>query len=108
MKKSALMIALLFAPFVVVHAAEPTSAPAPTQMPAIHAEPLEPLAEPQIVAHRDCLRETGSHVRASAESGCLPDAGTAYTNGDISATGSATLGGALRNLDPAITITSHR
>ena len=49
-----------------------------------------------------CLTQTGSHIRAAAK-GCTA-LGHSYDQTDIARTGASTAGGALRLLDPAITV----
>ena len=82
--------------------AGPQSAPA-TDQPATatpaapkHASPIKP-------GDRQCIHDTGSLIPAK-KGECLPVTGRSYTKDDIDATGARTLGGALRRLDPAVTI----
>jgi len=51
--------------------------------------------------HRDCIRETGSHILPPPGK-CLPGPGSVYTQKDIQATGQPNIGAALRQLDPRI------
>jgi hypothetical protein len=48
-----------------------------------------------------CLKDTGSHLPPSAAT-CIP--GRSYSKSDIDATGATTVAGALRLMDPSITI----
>jgi hypothetical protein len=60
---------------------------------------------PVTSAHQDiagCLRGTGSHIPTSG-GGCSAF-GRSYSSEDINRTGYATAGGALRLLDPTVTI----
>jgi len=52
---------------------------------------------------RNCLHDTGSLIPAK-KGECLPVTGRTYSKSDIDATGAHTLGPALRDLDPAITL----
>lgn len=49
-----------------------------------------------------CLKDTGSRLPATGET-CIP--GRSYSKSDIDETGATTAGGALRLLDPSVTIT---
>ncbi len=49
-----------------------------------------------------CLQDTGSRLPAAGAT-CLP--GRSYSKNDIDNTGATTAGGALRLLDPSITVT---
>ena len=52
---------------------------------------------------RNCIRDTGSLIKPKPGQ-CLPVAGRTYTKEDIDRTGARTLGPALRDLDPSVTI----
>ncbi|HTC28905.1 hypothetical protein [Dyella sp.] len=52
---------------------------------------------------RSCIRDTGSLIKPKPGQ-CLPVAGNSYSKQDIDRTGARTLGPALRDLDPAITL----
>jgi hypothetical protein len=54
--------------------------------------------------NRACLQSTGSLIPAKPGT-CLPVAGRSYSSQDIRNTGSPTLGPALQQLDPSITVT---
>lgn len=83
--------------------AGPQSAPA-TDQPAATATPVAPKhASPIKPGDRQCIHDTGSLIPAK-KGECLPVTGRSYTKDDIDATGARTLGGALRRLDPAVTI----
>lgn len=72
-------------------------ADAASQPPASASQsPLKP-------GDRSCLQTTGSLIPAKPGT-CLPVAGRSYTAQDIRNTGSPTLGPALQQLDPSITI----
>ncbi|PXV58164.1 hypothetical protein SAMN04487785_105277 [Dyella jiangningensis] len=53
--------------------------------------------------NRNCLQSTGSLIPAKPGT-CLPVAGRSYSQQDIRNTGSPTLGPALQQLDPSITV----
>lgn len=53
--------------------------------------------------NRNCLQTTGSLIPAKPGT-CLPVAGRSYSAQDIRNTGSPTLGPALQQLDPSITV----
>jgi hypothetical protein len=52
---------------------------------------------------RNCVRDTGSLIKPKPGQ-CLPVAGRSYSKDDIDRTGARTLGPALRDLDPSVTI----
>ena len=52
---------------------------------------------------RNCLRDTGSLIKPTPGQ-CLPVSGRSYSRQDIDRTGARTLGPALRDLDPSVTI----
>lgn len=54
---------------------------------------------------RDCIRETGSHIRRRDQA-CLPVNGNSYSHEDLQRTGQPDVGRALQQLDPAVQI-SH-
>jgi hypothetical protein len=51
----------------------------------------------------NCLRDTGSLIKPKPGQ-CLPVTGRSYSKQDIDRTGERTLGPALRDLDPSVTI----
>lgn len=53
---------------------------------------------------RNCIQSTGSLIPAKPGT-CLPVAGRSYSYQDIRNTGQPTLGPALQQLDPSITVT---
>ena len=55
---------------------------------------------------RNCIRDTGSHI-PPPKGGCLPVAGTSYSQKDIERTGALTVGQALQQLDPSVQISGH-
>lgn len=55
---------------------------------------------------RNCIRDTGSHI-PPPKGQCLPVAGNSYNQQDIQQTGATTVGGALRMLDPSVTVHGH-
>lgn len=60
---------------------------------------------PMTAAAQDpsCLKQTGSRI-TNDNAGCK-GVGSTYSKGDVDRTGATTAGEALRDLDPAITIT---
>ncbi|WP_426271000.1 hypothetical protein ACN9MB_05160 [Dyella kyungheensis] len=56
---------------------------------------------------RNCLQSTGSLIPAKPGT-CLPVAGRSYSNQDIRNTGSPTIGPALQQLDPSVTVSGGR
>jgi hypothetical protein len=52
---------------------------------------------------RNCLRDTGSLIKPKPGQ-CLSVSGRSYSKEDIDRTGARTLGPALRDLDPSVTI----
>jgi hypothetical protein len=52
---------------------------------------------------RNCIRDTGSLIPPK-KGECLPVAGRSYSQQDIQRTGQTTLGPALRDLDPSISV----
>lgn len=70
-------------------------APAASNAPQSHS-PVKP-------GDRNCLRDTGSLIKPKPGQ-CLPVAGRSYSKEDIDRTGARTLGPALRDLDPSVTI----
>jgi hypothetical protein len=52
---------------------------------------------------RACLRDTGSLIKPKPGQ-CLPVAGRSYSKDDIDRTGARTLGPALKDLDPSVTL----
>jgi hypothetical protein len=51
-----------------------------------------------------CLTSTGSNIPAGPDMRCVAT-GRSYSQTDIDQTGKSTVAGALRNLDPSLTIT---
>jgi hypothetical protein len=93
-----LVIALGIAPVAMAQQdSAAASATAPTaQQNASSQSPLKP-------GDRNCLQTTGSMIPAKPGT-CLPVAGRSYSQQDIRNTGSPTLGPALQQLDPSITV----
>jgi hypothetical protein len=65
-----------------------------------HRSPIKP-------GDRNCIRDTGSLIPPK-KGECLPVMGRSYTQKDIQSTGQTTLGPALQQLDPAITVSGAR
>ena len=61
--------------------------------------------------NRNCLRETGSRIRArdpaTGKRTCIAEPGNAYSKDDIDSTGQVDLAKALRQLDPAVSVSGH-
>ena len=53
------------------------------------------------VDSRDCIRETGSHIRNPNQK-CLPVNGKSYSREDLQRTGDPNMGRALQKLDPSV------
>ena len=99
----ALALALAFSPLAMaqtsaVAGATVQSAPQGTgsSSPATSQKPPRP-------GDRNCIQSTGSLIPAKPGT-CLPVAGRSYSQQDIQNTGSPTLGPALQQLDPSVTI----
>ncbi|RDS85110.1 hypothetical protein DWU98_01420 [Dyella monticola] len=93
---SAALLTLGFAtPLWAQNQNAPMSGTSPTAPTANHS-PIKP-------GDRNCIRDTGSLIPAK-KGECLPVTGRSYSKSDIDATGARTLGPALRDLDPAITL----
>ena len=119
MKTPLLTLRLLAAPaFAFAQSAEPEPAPA-AGAPEQQAATLDPDAQANLDARRDCLRYTGSLVassrndrraraRAAEKTGelrrddCIAAHGRVYSREDLQRTGEVDIADALRKLDPAI------
>jgi len=102
------MFRLMFSAGLAVSAASaalagPQNAPPTEQTPPMAAPAAPKHASPIKPGDRQCIRDTGSLIPAKPGE-CLPVTGRSYNKDDIDATGARTLGGALRRLDPAVTI----
>lgn len=84
------------------------SATATAQVPASNAAPVAETGTRQVppADSRFCIRDTGSHI-PPPKGGCLPVSGTSYSHEDIERTGALTVGQALQQLDPSITVYGH-
>jgi hypothetical protein len=72
--------------------------------PATSQTPAAPQSNSAIKpGDRNCLRDTGSLIKPKPGQ-CLPVTGRSYSKDDIDRTGARTLGPALRDLDPSVTI----
>jgi hypothetical protein len=103
MTKFASLAAALAFGLATAAMAAPQSAgtPAADQAPAASNTPQS--NSPVKPGDRNCLRDTGSLIKPKPGQ-CLPVAGRSYSKEDIDRTGARTLGPALRDLDPSVTI----
>ncbi len=87
----------MLAAFVVVYAGVLSAEMAPAAAPAI-AE-----AAAATEGNRaDCIKETGSRIKRSAQQPCISAPGQVITRDDISRTGEINTADALRKLAPAV------
>lgn len=81
-------------------------APAVDQSQAQEAVAQTDTADKKRQADRNCLRDTGSRIRArdpaTGKRPCMAGPGTAYSKDDLDRTGQVDLGRALNQLDPSI------
>lgn len=103
MSKFVSVIALVAAVgFATAALAAPQNAPA-TDQPTASSAPAPKNQSPIKPGDRNCLQDTGSLIPAK-KGECLPVAGRSYSQKDIQNTGKQTVGGALQQLDPSITV----
>lgn len=61
--------------------------------------------------NRNCLRYTGTRIRAhdpaTGKRTCIAEPGNAYSKDDLNSTGQVDLAKALRQLDPAVSVSGH-
>lgn len=101
------VILLAAAGFASALRAAPQNAPPAPLLPAAssssastgHASPLKP-------GDRNCIRDTGSLIPPK-KGQCLPVAGRSYSKQDLDSTGKTTLGPALQQLDPSVSVRGH-
>ena len=118
--RSRTLIAACFAGLIGAGAAmaqtAPTSAQDAAQAPAVdQAQAQEAAAQTDAADtkpfNRTCLRETGSRIRArdpaTGKRACIAEPGNAYSKDDIDSTGQVDLAKALRQLDPAVSVSGH-
>ncbi|MDR7134757.1 hypothetical protein J2X06_001966 [Lysobacter niastensis] len=98
----------------VVDQAQPREAVA--QAPAVdQAQAQEAVAQTDAADkkpfNRNCLRETGSRIRAidpvTGKRTCIAEPGNAYSKDDLNSTGQVDIAKALRQLDPAVSVSGH-
>ncbi|QNK00330.1 hypothetical protein [Dyella telluris] len=77
----------------------------PASQPQVSAQ-KDPSQSPLKPGDRNCLQTTGSLIPAK-QGTCLSVMGRSYSQQDIKNTGSPTLGPALEQLDPSITVRGH-
>lgn len=82
------------------------SSPALAQPPAVatpsSAFPVEAVEAGQ--NHRDCLRQTATRIKRLTSENCPDLQGRSYDRRDINRTGAVDVSGALRRMDPSVTI----
>lgn len=99
-----LVMALGVAPFAMAQENPlPPAAGATAQSEQQDAARQNTSQSPLKPGNRNCLQSTGSLIPAKPGT-CLPVAGRSYSQQDIRNTGSPTLGPALQQLDPSITV----
>jgi hypothetical protein len=110
MKKSILITALIAAAsFGGVAAAQATTnVPANADVQTTRSNTAAVQGDKQVPApgSRYCIRDTGSHI-PPPKGGCLHVSGISYSHEELERTGSPTVGQALQQLDPRVTITGH-
>jgi hypothetical protein len=68
------------------------------------ADDAKPAPQPaHAAAPKTCMHDTGTRIKLAPDE-CSASAGRNYTKEDVDRTGKTTAGGALRLMDPAITI----
>lgn len=100
-----LAMALAAAPVAMAQNSAVTGATVQTSQQGV-ADPATAKKPPQ-PGDRNCIQSTGSLIPAKPGT-CLPVAGRSYSNQDIRNTGSPTVGPALQQLDPSITVSGGR
>ncbi|MGC1548399.1 MAG: hypothetical protein WA777_07705 [Rhodanobacter sp.] len=75
----------------------------PSSTSATEASASKQSASPIKPGDRNCIRDTGSLIKAKPGA-CLPVTGRTYTQKDIQNTGQTQLGPALQDLDPSVTV----
>ena len=93
----------------VVDQAQPQEAVA--QAPAVDQAAVAQSDAKKRMADRNCLRYTGSRIRsydpATGKRPCMAGPGSAYSKDTIDSTGQVDLAKALRQLDPAVSVSGH-
>ena len=97
-----LLAALLLAGFAISAVAGETTAQPQTTQSTAQSAPTRPTG-PLKPGDRNCIRDTGSLIHAKPGE-CLPVAGRSYSREDLQRTGHNSLGPALRDLDPSISL----
>jgi hypothetical protein len=89
-------------------AARGTPQNAPTADQAATTQPVAPAKQQSPIkpGDRNCIRDTGSLIPAK-KGECLPVTGRTYSKQDLDSTGKTTLGPALQQLDPSITVSGR-
>jgi hypothetical protein len=99
-KLVSIVVLLAAAGFAMAARGAPQNAPATDQPSAATAPAKQSPVKP---GDRNCIRDTGSLIPAK-KGECLPVSGRSYSKQDLDNTGKTTIGPALQQLDPSITV----
>jgi hypothetical protein len=101
-KLVSIVVLLAAAGFAMAVRGAPQSTPSGDQ-PAQATTATPAKQSPLKPGDRNCIRDTGSLIPPK-KGECLPVAGRTYSKQDLDSTGQSTLGPALQQLDPSITV----